>query len=137
MPSLSPGDGQDLLDSFKRGWEKRDPELVLALFDDAAEYRENPFSAPLTGSNAIRQLWNDICASQAHVEFDAERIWVSGSTVLSSWHAAYTVRASGERRRVRGFMTLEVNDQRLVHRFRRWALERAVGTDTTFAAEGE
>ena len=137
MPSLSPGDGQDLLDTFKRGWEKRDPELILSLFASDAEYRENPFDPSLAGSNAIRERWNDICASQAHVEFDAERIWVSGSTVLSSWHAAYTLRASGERRRVRGFMTLELSDDRLVHRLRQWALERAVGTDSTFAAEGE
>lgn len=137
MPSLSPGDGQDLLESFKRGWEKRDPELILALFDTDAEYREHPFGNPLAGSNAIRELWNDICASQAHVEFDAERTWVSGSTVLSSWHAAYTLRANGERHRVRGFMTLELNDARLVHRFRQWPIERVVGTDSTLEAEGE
>src|SRR5215210_7570704 len=110
MPSLSPGDGQDLLETFKRGWEKRDPELILAMFDADAEYREHPFGPVLAGSNAIRELWNGIAASQTHVEFDAERVWVSGSTVLSSWHAAYTVLATGERRRVRGFITLEVNE---------------------------
>lgn len=137
MPSLTHGDAQDLLDTFKRGWEKRDPELILELFDRDAEYREDPFSPPLAGSNDIRALWNHIAAIQAHVEFDAERIWVSGSTVLTSWHAAYTTRASGERRRVRGFMTLELNDDHKVQRFRQWAVERVVGTDSTMPPEGE
>jgi hypothetical protein len=137
MPSLTHGDAQDLLDTFKRGWEKRDPELILEAFDRDAEYREDPFGPPLAGSNAIRELWNHVAATQAHVEFDAERIWVSGSTVLTSWHAAYTLRASGERRRVRGFMTLELNDDRKVQRLRQWAVERVVGTDSTMPPEGE
>ncbi len=50
MPPLTPGDAQDLLASFKRGWESRDPEAVLSLFDEHAEYREDPFSASPAGT---------------------------------------------------------------------------------------
>ncbi|HVL91300.1 MAG TPA: nuclear transport factor 2 family protein [Actinomycetota bacterium] len=136
MPDpLTHGDAQDLLAAFKRGWEKRDPDLIMALFGAEAEYREHPFAESLVGANAIRALWNDICASQDHVEFDAERIWLSGTTVLASWHAAYTQQDTAERRRVRGFMTLELGDDRLVRRYRGWPTERAVGTDSTFQRE--
>src|SRR5919106_767410 len=131
MASLSHGDAQDLLEAFKRGWERRDPDSILMLFDATAEYREHPFAEPLAGSNAIRAHWNDIAANQTHVEFDAERIWLSGSTVLASWHAAYPRRSSGDRVRVRGFMTAELGDDRLIRRFRQWPLERVVGTDST------
>jgi hypothetical protein len=137
MPPLTPGDAQDLLDTLKRGWEARDPETVVNLFRADAEYREHPFDDPLLGSNAIRARWNEIAATQAHVDFEPERIWVSGTTVLASWHAAYTRRATGDRIRQRGFMTLELDDDGAVWRFRQWPLEQVVGKDSTFRPEGE
>ena len=139
MTTLSHGDAQDLLATFKRGWERRSPDEIVELFDANAEYRPDPFADALQGVNAIRALWNDVSAAQAHVEFDAERIWVSGATVLASWHAAYTQRATSERVRVRGFMTMELNESqpRRVQRMKQWPLERVVGTDSTFAAEEE
>lgn len=137
MTTLSHGDAQDLLATFKRGWERRAPDEIVDLFDVNAEYRPDPFADPLQGLNAIRALWNDVAATQAHVEFDAERIWVSGATVLASWHAAYTRRATSERVRVRGFMTMEMNESqpRRVQRMKQWPLERIVGSDSTFSAD--
>ena len=136
MPQLTPGDGQDLLAAWKRGWEGRNPDTIVDLFDDDAEYRQAPFTEPLKGVNAIRQLWNGLAASQANVEFDAEHVWVSGATVLASWHAAYTRRdAGGERVRAYGFMTAELNDAGKVWRMRMWPVERVVGHDSTFKPE--
>jgi len=136
MPQLTPGDGQDLLAAWKRGWESRSPDTILDLFDDDAEYRAAPFTEPLKGANAIRELWNVMAANQANVEFDAEHVWVSGSTVLASWHAAYTRRdAGGERVRAYGFMTAEMNDAGKVWRMRQWPVERVVGQDSTFKPE--
>ncbi|MEO6349426.1 MAG: nuclear transport factor 2 family protein [Candidatus Limnocylindrales bacterium] len=137
MATLTHGDAQDLLAAFKKAWERRAPDEIVEQFDSDAEYRPDAFAEDLHGINAIRALWNDICAAQAHVEFDVERIWVSGTTILVSWHAAYTRRATAERVRARGFMTLEMNDRepRRVQRFRQWPAERLVGTDSTFAAE--
>ena len=137
MATLTHGDAQDLLAAFKAGWERRSPDTILELFDSDAEYRADPFAEPLHGLNEIHAMWNDIAAAQTHVEFDAERIWVSGSTVLSSWHAAYTRRATAERVRARGFMTMEMTESepRRVQRLKEWSLERVVGTDSTFEAE--
>lgn len=137
MPPLSHGAAQDILDTYKRGWEARDPETVLGLFREDADYREHPFAEPLHGANAIRARWNEIAAGQAHIDFEAERIWVSGDSVLASWHVAFTRRANGERVRQRGFMTLEVDEEGSVWRLRQWPLEQVVGTDSTFRAEGE
>src|SRR5450432_1564959 len=110
MSTLTPGDGQDLLAAYKRARERRDPEASLVLYAADAEHRENPFQEPYVGTNAIRQMWNDNAANQANVEFDAEHVWVVGPTVLASFHGAYTDRGSAERIRLRGFMTIEVND---------------------------
>ena len=134
MRRLTHGDGQDLLDRYKEAWERRDPDRAMELFSDDAEYRDDPFEEPIRGANAIRALWNDVAASQAHVEFDAENIWVVGSTVLASWHAAFTRRENGERVRLRGFMTLELDEEGRVRRFREWYHRRVVGTDSTLRA---
>ena len=136
MPTLTHGDAQDMLAAFKQGWERRSPDEIIELFDRQVDYRPDPFAEPLVGLNAVRTLWNDMAAEQTHVEFDAERIWVSGSTVLASWHAAYTRRQTSERVRLRGFMTLELGDDRRVVRFRQWPLERVVGTDATMKTQG-
>lgn len=135
MPNLTPGDAQDLLATYKRGWERRDPDTIMSLFRDDAEFREDPFVDQLTGVNAIRARWNHICENTANVEFDAERVWAAGGTALASFHAAYTRRDDGGRVRVRGFMSLEVDDDGKVWRFRQWPVERAVGTDSTFKLE--
>jgi hypothetical protein len=138
MPApLTPGDGQDLLARFKAAWERRDPDLAVGLFNEHAEYRTDPFEPPLVGHNAIREYWNEAAAAQANVEFDAERVWVVNRTVLSSWHVAFTRRATAERVRYRGFMTLELDDEGLVSRFKEWAIGRTVGVDGTFRPELE
>jgi limonene-1,2-epoxide hydrolase len=135
--TVSHGDAQDLLDTFKRGWEARDPDTVVDLFREDAEFREHPFTDQLVGANDIRAHWNSVAATQAHIEFEAERIWVAGATVLASFHAAFTRRENGDRLRVRGFMTFEIDDDGLVWRFRQWPLDQVVGKDSTFELERE
>ena len=133
MPTtLTPGDGQDLFARFKRAWEERDPDAMLELYADVAVYRVDPFVEPLVGLNAIREHWNEIVATQDHIEFDAERVWVSGRTVLGSWHVALTRRASAERVRIRGFSTMELDDRGRVTRMREWPVERVVGIDSSY-----
>ena len=138
MPNpLTPGDGQDVLARLKRALEKREPDLGVALFAPAADVKPDPFEPSLTDANAIRAWWNQIAATRAQQEFDAERIWVSGRAVLASWHGAYTVSATSERVRVRGFITLELDDQGLVERLRLWSIQRTVGVDGRHVPVGD
>jgi ketosteroid isomerase-like protein len=123
---LTPGDGQDVLARFKMARERRDPDALMALFTEDADVRPDPFAPALAGSLALRGHWNAIVAEQQDVEFDAERVWVSGRTVLASWHAAWTEGSSGVRRRERAFCTLELDEEGLVTRMRAWPLVRVV-----------
>lgn len=127
---LSPGDGQDLLARLKEAREKRDPDRMLELFAQDAEYRTEPFEAPLVGANAIREHWNRMAAEQAHVDFDAERVWVVGRTVLCNWHGAFTRRDSAQRVRIRGFSTIELDKEGRISRMRDWPATRVVGIDS-------
>jgi ketosteroid isomerase-like protein len=132
MQPLTNGEGQDLLERYKQAWEQRDPDLAMELYRDDAEHRDHPFREAVRGANDIRAMWNDIAVNEANVEFDAERVWVSGRTVLANFHAAYTDRTTGERHRIRGFMTAELDADGRVQRLREWPIAQVVGTDSTF-----
>ena len=134
MATLTHGDAQDFVERYKRAWERKDPDLAMELYRDDAEFRLDPFEEPARGSNEIRAIWNDVAASQDNVEFDAERIWAVGSTILTSWHAAFTRRDTSERVRIRGFSTFELDDAGLIERARQWAQSRVVGHDSTHRA---
>jgi ketosteroid isomerase-like protein len=135
--TLTPGDGQDLLARFKQAWERRDPDAMLELFADGAEHRLDPFAPPLEGQNALREHWNRVAAEQDHIEFDAERVWVSGRTVLASWHVALTRRATAERVRVRAFSSMELDDDGLIRRMRDWPVQQVVGIDSSYKPRAE
>jgi len=110
----------DLLEAYGRAWETFDGDAWVAIFDDEAEYHENPFGAPLVGHNALRAYLLDASASQRDVEFTVERHWVSGDTILAAWHATLTRRASGRSVRMAGFTTAEVASDGRISRFREW-----------------
>jgi ketosteroid isomerase-like protein len=127
MRAIQHGDAQDLLDAYKRAWEGRDVDAVMDLYAADAEHRDHPFRDAIVGHGAIRAMWNDIAANEVDIEFDAEGIWVSGATVLASWHAAYTDRTNADRVRMRGFLTMELDDARRITRLREWPVAQVIG----------
>ena len=137
MPTLTHGDAQDLVQQYKRAWERRDPDLAMELYREDAEFRLDPFEEPARGANEIREIWNDVAATQDHVEFDAERVWLVERTILTSWHAAFTRRSNSDRIRIRGFSTFELDDSGLIQRARQWAQSRVVGRDSTLRPQDE
>lgn len=110
----------ELLESYGNAWQAFDGDAWVALFTETAEYREDPFEAPIVGHNAIRAYLLEASDTQDQVEFTVERHWVAGDTVLAAWHASFVRRPSGARVRLAGFMTLEVADNGRIARFREW-----------------
>lgn len=104
---------------------------MLEFYRADADLRTDPFEEHVAGELAIRAYWTELADQQAGVEFDAERVWVAGTAVLVAWHGAWTRRETAERVRERGFMTLELDDTRLIIRERHWTIRRVVGTDST------
>ncbi len=114
------GAAADLLDRYGRAWQSFDGDGWTDLFTDDVEYHEDPFEPPLVGHNAVRAYLLEASAAQRDVEFTVERHWVSGSTVLASWHASYIRRTDDARIRLAGFLTMEVADDERIARFREW-----------------
>jgi ketosteroid isomerase-like protein len=126
------GRAADLLAAFGRAWETFDGDAWSDLFDEDAEYHEDPFDPPLTGRNAIRAYLLEAAGAQRQVEFTVERHWVSGRTVLAAWHASWVRTADGARIRIAGFMTLELGPDERIVRFREWWHRR----ETPVAGQG-
>ena len=117
---LDHAEAADLLERYGRAWSSFDGDAFVALFAERAEYHEDPFEPPLVGHIALRRYLLEAAEAQEQVEFTVERHWASGSTVLAAWHASYVRRSDRARVRLAGFMTLEVDADALVERFREW-----------------
>src|SRR5688500_4010357 len=135
MPTLTHGDAQDLVQQYKRAWERRDPDLAMELYGRDAEVRLDPFEEPARGANEIRAIWNDVAETQDHVEFDVERIWLVERTVLTSWHAAFTRRPTADCVPICGLSSCKFHESGLIQRVRQWAQSRGVVRDSTHRAE--
>lgn len=116
--------GGRLLEAFGRAWATFDGDAWTGLFTEDARYHGDPFSPPIEGHLALRAFLVESAESQEDVEFTVERHWVSGSTVLASWHASYLRRKTPDRVRIAGFMTMEVAPDGRVDRLHEWWMAR-------------
>ena len=110
----------DVLERYRMAWETFDGDAWVDLFDEDAEYHEDPFESPLRGHNALRAYLLEAAATQEQVEMTVERHWVVGPTVLAAWHASFIRRTGRARVRLAGFMTLEIGPDGRITRFREW-----------------
>ncbi|MGE5156300.1 MAG: nuclear transport factor 2 family protein, partial [Betaproteobacteria bacterium] len=111
----------DLLAAYGRAWETFDGDAWVALFTEDAEYHNDPFGQPLIGHNALRAYLLDAAQTQRDVDFTVERHWVSDATILAAWHVSHGRRADRRLVRLAGFMTLEIDPDGRISRFREWA----------------
>jgi len=133
--ALTHGAGQDLLAAWKRAWEARDVDALVALFAEEGDMRLDPFEEALVGELALRAHWTTFAERHIHTELDAERIWVKDRTVLASWHGAITDRHTAQRSRLRGFFAFDLDQAGCIIRLRGWPVEQVVGIDSTFKPE--
>jgi ketosteroid isomerase-like protein len=115
--------GGDLLERLRRVVERFDGDALVSLFTPEAELFADAFGQALTGHNAIRAYWMRAADERRDPELTIERHWVSGRTVLASWHMDYVRPADGARVEEHGFSTLELRDG-LIERLRQWVERR-------------
>lgn len=118
--SLDHASAGDLLDAFGRAWASFDGDLIVSLFTEDGEYHEDPFGPALVGHNAIRAYWLAESETTSDVEFQVERHWVAGDTVLAAWHASYRDRGASVPTRLAGFMTWAMAPDGRIARLREW-----------------
>ncbi len=114
--------GDNLLDTLARLVTDYDGDRLVALFDEGAELRPDPFADPLVGRNAIRAYWSSAVEAMSQADVAVERHWESGDTVLASWHLSY-VGADRARVRLAGFVTIELAGG-AIERLKVWSSRR-------------
>jgi ketosteroid isomerase-like protein len=121
--SIGYAEAGELLEAFARAVQSFDGDLVVALFTEDGEYREDPFSQPLVGHNALRAHWLAAAATQRDVAITIEQHLVSGDAVVAVWHRSRVLEIDGSRRRASGVLLLDTRGGKIV-RLRQWWHER-------------
>ena len=116
--------GGALLDAWSRARQARDGDAWVDLFAEGAEYRPDPFSAPLLGRNAIRAYLLETSRDEDQLEITIERHWVVPPTVLAAFHASVGRRTDRTRMRTAGFLVAEVAADGRIGRYREWTERR-------------
>ena len=79
---------KEWLEAYGEAWRTGDDEAVADLFTADAVYRSDPFHPPLVGTDAIRQHWREVTATQEELELHFGRPLVLGNRVVVEWWAA-------------------------------------------------
>lgn len=125
-PDIGYADAADFLARFAAALVAASGDDWVALFTDDAEYHADPFAAPVVGHNELRALLLERATREAQPEFEIQRHWVSGATILAEWHASAVDRTGRQRVRSAGFSTFEMQHGRCA-RYRQWWHRRGEG----------
>ena len=88
--------GRTLVDTFGKGWERGNVELMMSVYAPDAVFIETPFSAPLAGSDAIRGYWAEMPYNQSEVTFTSGEIFAAGPWFSTEFKCVFRRRRTGE-----------------------------------------
>lgn len=102
---------RQLLDDFARGWSRGRLDVLLAVFTEHAVFIETPFSAPLTGTEAIRGWASDIPYAQSEAEFTTGEVYLAGPWFSTEFKLTFRRRKTGEMVEARGALFAETEGE--------------------------
>ena len=114
----------DLLGSLVRARAGYDGDAWTACFAETAEMVLDPFEAPLVGHNALRAYLNEAAEAERWFDLAIERHWVSGDTILATWHASWNRLTDEAKVRQAGFLSAEVGEDGRIGRLKHWTVVR-------------
>jgi ketosteroid isomerase-like protein len=88
--------GRTLVDTFGKGWERGNVELMMSVYAPDAVFIETPFSVPLAGSEAIRGYWAEMPYNQSEVTFTSGEIFAAGPWFSTEFKCVFRRRRTGE-----------------------------------------
>ena len=106
-------DYRALIDTFGRGWERGEVDVIASVFTDDAVFLETPFSEPDQGIGAIRDYWKDIPLHQAETHFSSGEIYVAGPWFATEFRCTFRRRRTGEQVDARGAIFCETKDGKI------------------------
>ncbi len=112
---------EDWLRRYGAAWTAGDPLSAVALFTEAAIYRETPFGPPLIGREAIRDYWTEGAQnSQRDVTFAFSVIGIQDDTGWANWQATFTRLPRGSKVQLDGVLAARFATDGRCTEFREW-----------------
>ena len=109
---------EEWVEGYRRAWETRDAEAVVALFTADATYRSNIFEEPHRGHAGIDEYWRSVTASQSEVAVRTGRPFADGTRVAVEFWT--TMKVDGEDATLPGCLFLDFDDAGLCRRLREY-----------------
>ena len=120
----------DLVDTFGRGWEDGDVDVLVSVFAADAVYVETPFAPHAHGLEAIREAWKGVRVNHADVKFQRGEIYVAGPWFSTEIKCTFRRRRTGEPVDARAAMFCETKEGKLAEMRLYWHRQVA-GKETT------
>jgi uncharacterized protein (TIGR02246 family) len=80
---------KNLIDTYGKAWETKDPDLAVSIFTEDATY-DDPHEPVNRGKEAIRQYWiKKVIGEQDQIKFHLRNFWIDGDTVIAEWDATF------------------------------------------------
>lgn len=122
--SITYAEAHDLLEGLIRARMRYDGDRWTDHFAEDAALVLDPFEPGIVGHNALRAYLLDAAGAERWFDMAVERHWVSGDTILASWHASWNRRVDGAKVRQAGFLSAEVGEDGRIARLRQWTVTR-------------
>jgi len=114
------GIARALADQLAEGWSKGRPDLMVGVFSATPVFVETPFSAPLTGTDAIRQWASDIPYYQSEATFTVGEVFVAGPWFSTEFKLVFRRRTTGEWVDARGAIFAETDGAKITEMRMYW-----------------
>ena len=112
--------GRDLIDTFGKGWQKGNIELLMSVFAAEPVFIETPFADPIRGSEGISGYWKDIPAHQAEITFTSGEIFAVGPWFSTEFKTTYRRRRTGEWVEAKGALFCETDGEKITEMRMYW-----------------
>jgi uncharacterized protein (TIGR02246 family) len=108
------------LDSYGRAWTDRDPQAAAALYTDDASYQVTPFTAPISGREAIHGYWDGVAKTEETIQFGYEIVAVTSELGVARWWASFVRVPPGLATKLDGIFLITLDSSGLCQSLREW-----------------
>ena len=115
---------REVLATYIKAWETRDPSLIVTIFTPGATYHERVMGDPIPDREAIRRYWQSkVVGEQANIRCELLSMYLDGETVIAEWLAEFDNVHQGVRKRMREIAVLTFEDGLISSLREYWASE--------------
>lgn len=92
----------NVLETYGKAWETKDPNLIVTIFTEDATYHEKIMGPSMRGRKSIKRYWrNRVVAGQDNIEFKVLNFYIDGNVVIAEWEAYFDILKTSTRKHMK------------------------------------